>query len=995
MLGYEDASIAGFTGSFCRGRPRGFARLDTDRAAVRGAWRAAVSAGLAFVVDGIRSVPFARAGVRESEARKSAMLEVALDCIITSDHEGRIIDWNPAAERTFGYSRSEALGRQMAELIIPPSRRESHLQGIARYLETGEGPVLGKRIEMPAMRADGTEFPAELAISVIKGKQHPMFTAYLRDLTERKRSERALRESEERFRMVVESVMDYAFIMLDAGGHVLSWNAGAERIKGYPADEIVGQHFSRFYPKEDVASGKPERKLAAATAKGRIEEEGWRVRKDGSQFMAHVVMTALRDDAGQLRGFAKVTRDITERKHAQTVLEESEQRLNLALESSHIGTWSWDLSGNTIIWDDYIHSLFGLKPKTFAGHRENFFNLVHADDRERIRQELALSVEKGAPYHTEYRVVWPDGSVHWLASHGTVYRGEGTRPPHMVGACWDITERKHIEQRLHEQADIISRAHDAIIGQDFASDLIKVWSTGAERLYDIEQRLQEQADIINRAHDAIVVRDFASDVIKVWNTGAERLYGWSASEAIGRSIAELIYADPREREGPLEILNATGEFRGELKQVTKDGREVIVDARATIMRNPDGTPRSVLIIDTDITEQKKLEMQLLRAQRLESIGTLASGVAHDLNNVLAPILLSAEMLRGGKSNRDPASLISLIEDCARRGAAIVRQVLTFARGIEGERVVINPLHLIHEMIEIAKATFPKTIEITGRYPENLWTIKGDPTQLHQVLLNLAVNARDAMPDGGSIVIGAENLEVNDHDASMTPGATSGPHVVLSVSDTGRGMSRAVIDNIFDPFFTTKEIGKGTGLGLSTTLGIVKSHGGFISLQSEIGRGTTFKICLPAEMNEGIARLAEMSFESLNGNGELILVVDDEPGILLITQMILEKHNYRVLLANDGPEALAIIAQEKQPINAVLTDISMPHMDGVALIRAIKKMKPGMTFIASTGQEETLGAELQALAVSRFLAKPYDIPTLLTIVRDTLRGAPGDLRTGGA
>jgi CheY-like chemotaxis protein len=260
-----------------------------------------------------------------------------------------------------------------------------------------------------------------------------------------------------------------------------------------------------------------------------------------------------------------------------------------------------------------------------------------------------------------------------------------------------------------------------------------------------------------------------------------------------------------------------------------------------------------------------------------------------------------------------------------------------------------------------------------------------------VLLNLSVNARDAMPNGGSLTIGANNFNVDEHYASMTPGAHPGPHVVLRVSDTGVGMPRAVIDKIFDPFFTTKEVGKGTGLGLSTVLGIVKSHNGFISVYSEIGNGTTFKIFLPATIIEQSSRKSGISPKMFNGNGELVLIVDDEPGILRVTKMILEKHNYRVLEANDALEALALFPQHMDSVNLVLTDIMMPYMDGVMLVRAIKKMKPAMKFIASTGQgEETRTQELEALQVTNFLTKPYDTEHFLKTLHDTLTVQPNEL-----
>jgi PAS domain S-box-containing protein len=547
----------------------------------------------------------------------------------------------------------------------------------------------------------------------------------------------------------------------------------------------------------------------------------------------------------------------------------------------------------------------------------------------------------------------------------------------------NIGEETAVSAMRSGAADYLLKDRLARLGQAVEHALEK------KRLRDertrAEERLLEQADIINRAQDAVIIRNFADFRVTFWNAGAERLYGWTASEAIGHSIVDLISVDPNDAETFTEIIGATGEFSGEVKQRTKDGKEIIVAGRATLIKNGDGAPRSVLLINTDVTEQKKLETHLLRAQRLESIGTLASGVAHDLNNVLTPILMCSQVLRGELGDEDRQSALALIEESAQRGAAIVKQVLTFARGIEGERVLIKPSHLIQEIVDIARKTFPKSIEISGRYPDDLWSIEGDPTQLHQVLLNLSVNARDAMPNGGALVIWAENFNVDEHYVSMTPDAKAGQFVVLRVTDTGSGMSRATIDKIFDPFFTTKEVGKGTGLGLSTTLGIVKSHGGFISVYSEPGKGTTFKVFLPAAITAKDLQQSKTSVVPIQGNGELILVVDDEPNILGITKMILEKHRYDVLSASDGPEALAIFAQQMQSICLVLTDVSMPYMDGAALARALRKMKSDLPIIASTGQDEQSGmAEFQAIGVKNFLTKPYNTQQLLATIHDSLQ-----------
>jgi PAS domain S-box-containing protein len=567
---------------------------------------------------------------------------------------------------------------------------------------------------------------------------------------------------------------------------------------------------------------------------------------------------------------------------------------------------------------------------------------LHPDDRERVLRVLAASL-KGGGYSIEYRIRHKNGDYHWIEDNNRVVQSETGQPKEAVGVWTDITERKQAEEHV-----------------------------------------REQADIINRAHDAIIIRNFKDRRIVFWNHGAERLYGWTSAERVGE-IEESIFTQPEQVETMMKTLLVTGEFRGEFKQLAKDGRKLITEGRATLVRNADGTPRSILIICTDVTEQKKLETHLLRAQRLESIGTLASGVAHDLNNVLTPIMMCTEVLRDNLNGADMQSTISLIEDSARRGAGIVKQVLTFARGVEGERVLIKPSHLIEEMIDIARKTFPKSIEISSRYPEDLWSIEGDPTQLHQVLLNLSVNARDAMPEGGSLVISAENLNVDENYASMTPDAKVGACVMISVSDTGAGMPRATIDKIFDPFFTTKETGKGTGLGLSTSLGILKSHGGSISVYSDIGKGTTFKILLPGKPDGGARLESKTPPESLAGNGELVLVVDDEPSILRVTKMILEAKNYQVLCANDGTEALAVFAKQMDSISVVLTDLTLPYMDGVAIIRAFKKMKPDMHFIASSGHgEETRVSELEALHVKNFLTKPYDTEKLLMTLNTALK-----------
>jgi PAS domain S-box-containing protein len=497
----------------------------------------------------------------------------------------------------------------------------------------------------------------------------------------------------------------------------------------------------------------------------------------------------------------------------------------------------------------------------------------------------------------------------------------------------------------------------------------------------MEERAREQANMLNGASDAIIVRDL-EDRIHFWNKGAERLYGWEASETLGRPMSELF---DRERDTTAEQeLLAQGQWSGQLKHSTKDGRELVLNSRWTLVRNEDGQATSVLVINTDMTETKKLESQFLRAQRLESIGTLASGIAHDLNNILSPILMSVDILRSDIKDPETHKVLGIIESSAERGAGIVKQVLTFARGVEGERVLLQPKHLVSELAKIMAQTFPRNIDIQPNFAQDLWMVSGDATQLHQVLLNLCVNARDAMPNGGTLNVSAENVEVDDHFASMNPGAQLGPHVVFRVGDTGMGMSPETMERIFDPFFTTKEVGKGTGLGLATVVGIVKSHGGFLSVQSEIGVGTTFRVFIPSSREADSVAKRENLGKVSGGKGELVLVVDDEMPIREALVRTLKNNGYNTYTAEDGSDALALYYERREEIALVITDLSMGGMDGIQLVRALRKVNPEVRVVVSSGhfqkENQTI---LGALGVKHFLDKPYTADKLLRAVQGAM------------
>ncbi|MFO1526707.1 MAG: PAS domain S-box protein [Turneriella sp.] len=502
-----------------------------------------------------------------------------------------------------------------------------------------------------------------------------------------------------------------------------------------------------------------------------------------------------------------------------------------------------------------------------------------------------------------------------------------------------------------------------------------------------ENLMREQATLLDKASDAILVRDL-QNVIRYWNEGAVRMYGYTKEEAIGNSVRSLLYAEHDSVDAATQQVLDNGEFSGELEQLTKNGSKLTALVRWTLLRDEHGKPKSILAINSDVTERRKLEQQFLRAQRLESIGTLAGGIAHDLNNVMTPIMLAAAVLKTGNLSADQLELINMIESSVRHGTAMVKQVLSFARGAEGNPRPMQMSSLISEIEPIVRDTFPRNISLQTQIPVDLWSVKADKTQLHQVLMNLAVNARDAMPDGGTLTISAENRTLDAQYAGMQMDAAPGHYVVIRIEDTGTGMPPDVLEKVFEPFFTTKEHGKGTGLGLSTSMAIMKGHGGFMRVYSEPGRGTRFHLYLPA-LSKVDEESAVATSESLpRGNGELILVVDDEAPVRTITCQTLEAFGYATLPASDGAEAVAIFAEHKNKVALLLTDMMMPVLDGPGAISVIQKMQPKLPIIAVSGLAANgkLSA-LQAADKIRFLAKPFSAEQLLQAVRLSLNTKP--------
>ncbi len=522
-----------------------------------------------------------------------------------------------------------------------------------------------------------------------------------------------------------------------------------------------------------------------------------------------------------------------------------------------------------------------------------------------------------------------------------------------------------------------------------------------ERLIDTSLRVQELSYLQNAVLESAacgIISMNTQGLIATFNCGAEKLTGYSRQEVVGRLSPELFHDAPEMQRMATDLSRETGRTftpgfvvyaaysncgiirERECTYLRKDGSRVSVSLSMTAMLDDAGEIIGYLGIVTDITEKKKLEQQFLRAQRIESVGTLAGGIAHDLNNVLTPILMSIELLRLTNTNERTLSILTGIEGSAKRGADLVRQILTFSRGVEGNRTELRAGPLIKDIQHFVQDTFPKNIHCTISLPDDLPSFLGDPTQLHQILLNLCVNARDAMSAGGELTITAGCVVLDEAAAAVQMDAKPGPYVTLNVSDTGTGIPPEVANKIFDPFFTTKEIGKGTGLGLSTVLSITKSHGGFITVSSETNQATSFTICLPAVPTTGsFIKPPPAKEQSMpQGQGELILIVDDEEAIRTTTRHTLEALGYSTLVAADGAEAVALYTQHAAEIAVVLTDMMMPLMDGPTTIRMLQCINPDVKIIAASGVAHLGGpAKVAEMGVRHFLPKPYTAQTVMT------------------
>ncbi|MEA2325544.1 MAG: hypothetical protein QOE68_503, partial [Thermoanaerobaculia bacterium] len=575
---------------------------------------------------------------------------------------------------------------------------------------------------------------------------------------------------------------------------------------------------------------------------------------------------------------------------------------------------------------------------------------LHDADRERAADSIAQTLTNGSS-RNEYRVRHKDGRYLWVEDHQRLVRdGEG-RPAEIVGVWTDITDRKRAEDELHETE---------------------------RRFREILDNLELISIMLDNEHRLIYCNDYFL-----------RLTGWSREKAIGTDWFDAFLpsearAEMRELYSRL-LSNSQYERHYTNEIITRSGDRRLIQWNNSLLYSATNDVIGVASIAEDITDRAQLEKQLFRAQRLESLGTLAGGIAHDLNNLLLPILMGVTLLKRFGPNAASMQAIDNIERSVKRGSDLVKQVLLFARGGQTSREPVRLGDVVREIQAIITSTFPKDITLETAVAKDVHPVTGDATQLTQVLLNLCVNSRDAMPHGGHILISARNHVMSDSEALLHGAVAGGAYAVLEVADTGEGMSKDILDLIFDPFFTTKDVGNGTGLGLSTVQGIVSSHGGFVAVSSTLGEGSTFTVYVPARraLVEPAAPVVDTS-AAPQGNGELILLVDDDASVLSITQQTLVEFGYRVVTAEDGAQAIGIFSRQHDDIDLVLTDMAMPVIDGYALIAALGRIGRDVRVIATTGNNSAAAmTKIARSGVAHVLVKPYTADHLLRTIAGAL------------
>ncbi len=849
---------------------------------------------------------------------------------VVCDPNGRPADYrflavNPAFEKLTGISAATILGKTIRE--VKPDTEDYWIEVFGSVALTGV-----PRAYMNYSRELGRYYDTWTFQTGPGG-----FAVIFSDVTEKKLAEIKIQQQA---RLLDEAKDAIAVIGLE--GKFTYVNEAWGRMHGYKKEELIGQQLAIVHTPEQFK--KCEHINDEVARLGRVQSETGHKRKDDSTFPVWLSVSEVHDTEGRLTGYLGIANDITEQKRITQTLIQTRAYYQSLLATASDGIHILDRTGNLVEASASFYRMLGHDPDQPPP--------LHVSDWDaqwsapELGERMEWHLREPSVFETIHRRVNGERFPVEISVRGVTIDGRQL----IYGASRDITERKKAEEKIREQA----------------------------RLIDL-------------ATESIVVRDLQGFIL-LWNRGAEAMLGWSAAEAIGQRGEPPGSEEFTEFGEALALVTTKGAWSGDFAIKAKDGRILEIASRWTLLRDEQGRPQKILSISHDITSQKKMEAQLLRTERLQIIGRLASGVAHDLNNIFSPFLSGLPILRAEIRTEEARELLNLMERSIRRGADIVRQLLLFGRGGDTKRLPVNLAQPLDDLAKIIRETFPKNLLLSVAYPADLWQVLGDATQIYQIFLNVAVNARDAMPRGGTLTMTAENVRLDEALLPLATKAEPGPYVVLTVRDNGMGMRPEVLERVFEPFFTTKETGQGNGLGLSVALGVVETHGGFIQVQSNPGAGTEFKIHLPALPGVPGATPVAVNDPATNlvaGQGELVLLVDDEAAILKVVSKILERYGYPTLVAANGAEAVTVFQQHQARIRVVITDYSMPGMNGFMLAETLIKLQAGVRIILSSGLGETFEEEqLRRAGIEQVLNKPYDTATLLKILKNIFQRKDG-------
>jgi two-component system, cell cycle sensor histidine kinase and response regulator CckA len=755
--------------------------------------------------------------------------------------------------------------------------------------------------------------------------------------------------SEQRFRKLVEFSSD-VITLLDGGGAILYSSQSLNPTLGYGAGELTGHRvFELVHPDDRPLAERLFHQVAQNA--GRTARADLRLRhKDGSwRDLEVVAVNHLGDPA--VDAIVVNYRDVTERKRAEEQLRQTTTFLSHAQAFAHIGSWEWDIARDVITWSEETYRIFGLTPAAGPIALDQYLALIHPGDRDTVASAVREALERGASFEIDHRIVHPDGSVHFLHGRGGVVPGPAGGPTRMTGTVLDITARKQAEVALREANSYL---HTLIESSPLAISSINPDGT-----------------------------------VRTWNAAAEHLFGWSAAEVLGKPIS-IVSGQKLEECAALRQRVMGGESLSgvELVRSKKDGTLVTVNLCAAPLRDADGRVTGVLALIDDVTGVKRLEQQVFQAQKMEAVGRLAGGVAHDFNNLLTAILASTDLLLETLPADHPGrEEAQETRKAALRAADLTRQLLAFSRQQVLAPRVLDLNEIVANLDKMLRRLIGDDVELRTALAPALGAVRADPGQLEQVIVNLAVNARDAMPTGGTLTIETANVALDESYAMTHTVVQAGPYVLLAVSDTGTGMDAGTKARMFEPFFTTKPKGKGTGLGLATVYGIVKQSGGYIWVYSEPGRGATFKIYLPrVDAPVQPTPPAVTTTGSLQGS-ETILVVEDQEEVRKLTRRVLEARGYRVLVAASGHEALRVAEQHEGPLHLLVTDVVMPGMSGREVGLLLAHARPGMKVLYLSGYTDESIVHHGVLAPGvAFLQKPFTAEVLARKVREVLESA---------